>query len=312
MTFAYEFLTHPLPAAFRAWYPYDKPRGSADPSYLTWVRGMKRVTGDELPGLKHTFLVAKAPESGDYAGVCWLCESETTPELAHFGWFLTQEAYRGKGAGRAILDRAIERLESHGVEMIMLPTQTTTVHARGMYARRGFKDFLVEEGSTGCWMVRAPNDYYERYFTRRRDIQVAAFAPCDYIAFDYLVNGGTARSRLYPMGLIGTKRIVSFKPTWEENIHLFSARDQGRLLGVAALREEGGGISFDFFAHDPSVSPALVSHVLSRFSGVLTCHIARADEGKRKTVEAAGMAVAGSDTALAPGGAAIEFDVFST
>lgn len=313
MAFTYEFLTHPLPEAFLAWYPYDKPGGSAEPSYPDWLRGMRRVTGNTLPGLKHTFVVARASAAGDYAGVCWLCESEATPELAHFGWFLTEPAYRGQGAGRGILDGAIEHLESHGVEMIMLPTQTTTVHARGMYARRGFKDFLAETGSTGCWMVRAPEGHYERYFTHTADVQIDAFAPCDYIALDYLVNGAAGKSRLYTMGLIGTKRIVSFKPTWQDAIELLAAREGGRLLGVAALDKEGHATEFDFCAHDHAAARALVGHVVrSHASASLRCHVARADEGKRAMVEAAGLAVVGSDTARAPGGDMVEFDVLAT
>ena len=310
MSFDYELLSHPLPDAFREWYPYDKDESWADQPDEQWLRGMRRVTGDELPGLKHTFVVAKASENGEYAGVCWLCESEATPELAHFGWFLVAESYRGQGAGRGILDRAIECLEDRGVEMIMLPTQTTTVHARGMYSRRGFTDVLVEEGAVGCWMVRAEEGHYESYFTRRGEVHIGPFEPRDYIAFDYLINAGKAQSKLYPLGLIGTKRIVSFKPTWEGTCELLSARDDGKLVGVAALGTDEGRTNFDFFAHDPSVARALVGHVLGNVAGAVTCHIARGDVWKQEVVEGAGPSRTGAAQATAPGDHIVEFGVY--
>ena len=312
MSFDYEFLAHPLPDEFREWYPYDKTVSWADQPDEDWLRGMRRVTGDELPGLKHTFVVAKASETGEHAGVCWLCESETTPELAHFGWFLVAESYRGKGAGRGIVDRAIEYLEGRDVETIMLPTQTTTVHARGMYSRRSFRDLMMEEGAVGCWMVRAQEGHYERYFTRRGEVEVVRFEPCDYIALDYLVNGGKAQSKLHPLGLIGTKRIVSFKSTWEDACELLSARDDQRLVGVAVLRAEDNRTNVDFFSHDPPVAQALLDHILSNVSGALTCHVARGDAWKREVVERAGLLRVDVVLANAPGEHLVEFDVFVT
>ena len=148
--------------------------------------------------------------------------------------------------------------------------------------------FLVAD-SGGCWMVRAPAGHYERYFRRSGEIECGPFAPCDYIAFDYLINGaqwyprdGQARSRLHCMGLIGSKRIVSFKEIADAP-QLFSGRDNGRLLSVAALR----GDEFDFFSHDPSASAPLVRHVLEQTPGKLTCHVAKSDEWKRQIVEEA-------------------------
>lgn len=310
MSFDYEFLSHPLPDEFREWYPYDKAESWADQPDEHWLRGMRRVTGDELPGLKHTFVVARDSGTGEYAGVCWLCESESTPELAHFGWFLIAESYRGKGAGRGILDRAIELLEGRGVEMIMLPTQTTTVHARCMYSRRGFRDLMVEEGAVGCWMVRAQEGHYERYFTRRGEVEIVRFEPCDYIAFDYLVNGGEVQSKLHPLGLIGTKRIVSFKPTWEGACELLSARDDRKLVGVGTLRAVDNRTSFDVLSHDPAVAEALVDHILGNVSGELVCHVARGDAWKREVVERAGLLRVDVAQATAPGGHIVEFDVF--
>jgi len=310
MSFDYELLSHPLPDEFREWYPYDKDESWADQPDEHWLRGMRRVRRDELPGLKHTFVVAKASATGDYAGVCWLCESETMPELAHFGWFLVAEPCRGQGAGRGILDRALECLDGRGVEMIMLPTQTTTVHARGMYGRRGFRDLMVEEGAVGCWMLRAPEGHYEQYFTLQGEVEVAPFAPNDYVAFDYLVNAGKAECKLYLLGLIGTKRIVSFKPTWEGACEVLSARDSGRLLGVAALRAEGQRTSFDFFSQDSTVAEALVAHILTNGSGAQVCHVAHGDTWKREVVEGAGLSRTGGTQATAPGGHVVELDRF--
>lgn len=310
MDFDYDLLTHPLPQDFLDWYPYDKLESFHDASGLAWLRGMRKVTGNQLPGLRHTFVVAKA--GGEYAGVCWLCESEATPELAHYGWFLVEEKHRGKGAGRGILDRAMDYVDGRGIEMTMLPTRTTTEHARGMYGRRGFEDFLVEDGG-GCWMVRAPKGHYDRYFARTGEVECGDFAACDYIAFDYLINGvqwyprgGQAQSRLSPMGLVGDARIVSFKELGDAH-RLFAGRVDGRLKAVAVVKDG----ELDFYSHAPSASPALVQHVLGRVSGPLTCHVAKSDEWKRQIVEGAGLSRTDADSVEAPGGKTIEFGVYA-
>jgi len=309
--FTYELLTHPLPQDFATWYPYDKPENLHDESGRIWLAGMRKVTGNLLSGLKHTFVVAKAGD--EYAGVCWLCESETTPELAHFGWFLVTEKYRGQGAGRGILDAAMSYLDSRGIEMTMLPTRTTTEHARAMYGRRGFRDFLVEPGSTACWMVRAAEGHYDRYFACSAEIDCGEFAASDYIAFDYLLNGvqwyprgGQAQSRLYPMGLIGEARVITFKKTWE-GYQLFAARQQGRLMGVAVAQNG----EFDCFSHDPAASILLVQHVSAQIPGPLTCHIAESDAWKCEIIVDAGFEATAKDTSTAPGGGTIGFSVYT-
>jgi len=307
MDFDYHYLTPPFPDDFLAWYPYDKPEAHSSGSGQQWLQGIRRVTHNELPGLNHTFVVARCRETGDFAGVVWLCESETTPELAHFGWFVAVKAYRGQGTGRGILDGSIDYLESHGVEMIMLPTQTTTVHARAMYARRGFDDFMIEEDGVGCWMVRAARGFYTDYFTRRGNVDVGPLQPSDYIAFDYLVNRIAVRSRLYPLGLVGAKRIVSFK-AMPLAADAFACRENGRLLGVAVV--DNG--EFDFFAHDVTVAPPLVEHVLRAAQGKLTCHIATTDVWKRRVVEQAGLKASGQAQADTPSGQRIDFEVFAS
>jgi len=311
MAFEYHLLQPPFPDDFLAWYPYDKPEGYECPKDLLWMQGMQKVTGNALPGLNHTFVVAKPAGCDEYAGVCWLCEPDSTPELAHFGWFLTVPAYRGQGAGRRVLDTALDYLDSRGVEMVMLPTRTTTEHARGMYARRGFQDFLVEAGSTGCWMVRPAEGHYESYFTPPGSVEVRPFTTGDYVAFDYLINRVLVPSRLYTLGLIGTKRIVSFKPNWGHNVHMLSAAVDGRLMGVAALTDGDEATHFDFYAHDPRVAQPLIAQIIEQSTGPLRCHIATDDSWKREAVQAAGLSLAGTDRAEAPGGAAIDFEVFA-
>ena len=310
MGIVYEALSHPLPKSFREWYPYDKPETYPDNSDHPWLRGMQRVTADALPGLKHTFLVARDDAVGRYVGVCWLCESTATPELAHFGWFLVEEAYRGRGIGAQILDRAIARLQSHGVEMIMLPTLLSTKLARGMYARRGFRDTIIEKSTGRCWMVRAKPGHHERYFSRAGDIECGAFVPADYIAFDYLLCRPKSESRLYSLGVVGTKRIVSFKQTWEGQT-MVAARVGGRLVGIAAANEaENDIVEFDAFALRREVLDALFSYALQTFERPVRCHVARSDTQKRATVEAAGFRLIGHDEAKGPDDEVVAMDVF--
>ncbi len=310
MDFTYHFLTHPLPQDFLDWYPFDKPENFHGASDLAWLQGMQKVTGDRLPGLRHTFVVAKV--GAEYAGVCWLCESDATPDLAHFGWFLMVDEHQGKGAGRAILDQTMEYVDSRGIEMTMLPTHTTTEFARAMYRRRGFRDFFVEAGGTACWMVRAPEGHYEAYFTASADLACGDFEASDYIALDYLLHGaqwyprrGQTQSRLYPLGLFGGVRMVSFKQTWE-GCRLFAARRDGRLMAVAVVKDG----EFDFYSHDPAASAALVEHVLRHTPRPLKCPVALSDIWKRLLVEDAGLKPRSTHEAQGPGGQHIPFDVY--
>ena len=309
MNITHHCLTHPLPDDFRQCYPYDKPESFTDESGRTWMRGMRKVTGDRLPGLKHTFVVGRDESTQAFVGVCWLCESETIPELAHFGWFLVVEEYRARGVGSRILDLAIERLESHNVEMVMLPTQTTTVLARGMYGRRGFKDVLTEENGIGCWMVRAPGGHYDRFFAVTGPVSVGPLEPRDYVAFDYLINVTGWGSRLYPMGLLGTARIVTFKPTWDD-AGLFAARQGDRLVGVGVKRQAAEGFEVDVFAHDPKAMRALLESLATPGEAPLTCRVAKTDTVKREALLAAGFRKQHTETVSAPTGETITLDVF--
>jgi len=265
MRIEYSCIAHPLPPEFVEWYPYAKPSVML-PRSRHWLDSMKAVIGDSLPGLEHH------------------------PELAHFGWFLVEEPYRGKGIGRAVLDNALGFFQKNDVQVVMLPTMLSTVHARGMYGRRGFVDLIAERQTGRCWMIRQPDGYFDGYFTAAGEVTVSPLECGDWLAFDYLLNHERVVSRLYPVGLTGEARVISFTraSSWPA-VRELAIRRGTRMCGFIVCKETGEGIEADFYSPDPALMDAAVERLLSEHAGRLSICTAAADEVKREVVARRGM-----------------------
>ncbi len=288
---SYHILQPPLDPSFRQWYPYFDPENE-EFSSPAWARWMPRTATDDLPGLRHRFVAARDEDTGQWVGGVWGCVSETVPELVHFGWFLVEEAYRGRGIGSAIVQRFIDAYEAEGAEMIMLPTQVKNERAHGMYLRRGWRDAIVQpEGMQSCFMVRAPQGHYERFFHVPADAAVT-LGPVeyrDYIALDYLLNRPQVASRLYPAGLLGRRRFVSMLFDWGQG-EVFVARLNERPVGVGMVKAGREGIWVDVYSLSEAVMTSLLEASRREEAGPLVARVCPDDAAKVRAFEAAGFA----------------------
>jgi ribosomal protein S18 acetylase RimI-like enzyme len=243
--FTYHVLEYPFPADFVAWYPYTKPEVIGDSPWLPWLQ---RVVGEDIPGVRDRFVAARHERSGQWAGVVWASVSETTPELAHFGWFYVEEQWRGSGVGGRVTQTYLNTLEAEEVRVIMLPTEITNERAIGMYHRRGWRMTMVDPTRGGVWMVREPAGFYEEFFAADPDQPLEAWPPepGDYVALDYLLARPSAAIRLLPIGLVGSRRFTSFYHDWEAAD--YSVAQQGRRpLGLGVHVRAGGESQVDAF-----------------------------------------------------------------
>jgi len=232
---SYHVLSHPYPEDFVAWYPYIKPevmRGAE-----AWLPWLERVIAGDTLGLNDRFVAARDSAGGRWLGVVWASVSGTAPEIAHFGWFYTEESARGTGVGGRIIDTYLSTLSAEGVRAVMLPTQLANQRAIGMYYRRGWQ-LSITDPAGGVWMVREPAGFYESYFTPEpgRMLLAGAAAPADYVALDYLLSRPAAPIRLLPLGLVGNRRFMAFCHDWEGG-HYVVARQEGQPMALAVFRD---------------------------------------------------------------------------
>ncbi|MEW6357071.1 MAG: GNAT family N-acetyltransferase [Planctomycetota bacterium] len=281
MHIEYAILTHPLPDRFVEWYPYVKPEVML-PDSAHWLDSMQRVLADRLPGWTHHFSTARDSDRDAYVGVAWLGLTTATPELGHFGWFLVEEAYRGGGAGREVLNRAMAFFDERNVEAAMLPTRLSTVHARGMYSRRGFVDLIAEKETGKCWMIRGPEGHFERYFITDGPVSIGPMMEKDWLAFDYLLNHERMASRLHPVGLTGERRVISLTRAseWGEGVREIAIRRGERMCGFAIMKDSGDGVAADLYAPDESLAAEAVRYLKRECGERLAITTASQDEMK--------------------------------
>ena len=241
-------LQRPFPEDFIAFYPYIKPEVLGQ--HIAWRSWLSRVILDGVPGVSDLMIAARDDESGEWVGVVWLSVAETSPELAHFGWFHVEPRCRSLGVGARIVDTCLETLEAMGVQMIMLPTQIENERAIGMYFRRGWR-ITIAHPQGDVWMVREPDGLYERTFTpdAARPITASEPRPSDFVALDYLLARPSAPIRLLPLGLVGSRRFVSFVHDWEGARHAVARQDE-RPMALAVAVEGEDGTQLDVFGLD--------------------------------------------------------------
>lgn len=79
---------------------------------------------------------------------------------AHLRWFITSDALRGRGAGRALLEQALAFSDARGYRKVYLWTFAGLGAARHLYESLGFKLVQQHEGKT--WGVLVNEQRFER------------------------------------------------------------------------------------------------------------------------------------------------------
>jgi GNAT superfamily N-acetyltransferase len=79
-----------------------------------------------------------------YAAVEPLSWKDLRDECGYIHDLLVTDAARGRGAGDALLDAAIEWLRERGMPRVVLGTAAQNENARRLFARRGFRPTMIE------------------------------------------------------------------------------------------------------------------------------------------------------------------------
>lgn len=91
-------------------------------------------------------------DSAGFLGTLSLDGGDSDQGLAHLRWFILSDQARGRGLGRALLDRCLETARSEGVGGVYLTTFAGLGAARRLYDRAGF--CLVQETEDTTWGTR--------------------------------------------------------------------------------------------------------------------------------------------------------------
>ena len=82
---------------------------------------------------------------------------------AHLRWFIMSDVLRGKGAGRELLDTAINFCKIKGYKMIYLWTFEGLNAARHLYEDAGFR--LIKQQSGLQWGTEVNEQYFELWYS---------------------------------------------------------------------------------------------------------------------------------------------------
>ena len=101
--------------------------------------------------------LARAPE---IEGSIVIDGSHANDRGAHLRWFITSDALRGRGAGRALLEQALAFSDARGYRKVYLWTFAGLGAARHLYESVGFRLVQQREGNT--WGVLVNEQRFER------------------------------------------------------------------------------------------------------------------------------------------------------
>lgn len=86
------------------------------------------------------FVSRRFDETGELIGMGWIFPRETLlRKQAVVEDMIVDEAYRGRGLGKALLDDLVRWARSNGVEMIELTSNPKRIAANGLYQKYGFQ-----------------------------------------------------------------------------------------------------------------------------------------------------------------------------
>jgi len=120
----------------------------------------KHVLDALVPGLERTqnAVVLLAKTKGKYVGmaICFLSFSTFHAKpLINIHDFMVLEAYRGKGIGRALMEKIESIARDMGCCKMTLEVQENNASARKLYRSVGFKDsFLNQEAGSQYFMTK--------------------------------------------------------------------------------------------------------------------------------------------------------------
>ncbi|WP_306119260.1 MULTISPECIES: helix-turn-helix domain-containing GNAT family N-acetyltransferase [unclassified Roseitalea] len=117
-----------------------------------------------------------ARRGGAIVGTIAIDGEDLAPNVAHLRWFIVADGLRGAGIGRALMQAAMEFVDSHGFAETRLWTFSGLDAARALYERAGFR--LVGEKPGRQWGEQVREQQFVRpHPGRAADEQDRSFHP---------------------------------------------------------------------------------------------------------------------------------------
>jgi ribosomal protein S18 acetylase RimI-like enzyme len=134
----------------------EEARNRAEPLIKEAFEGYYRWHAKR--SLREVPVVRGAELDGELVGVSML--ERLAPEVGYVFYLAVGLGHRGRGIGRALLDDAIERFRTEGVEVVYGAVQAENAPSLALFRSRGFR--IVErkepgyrEGGLGAWGLRS-------------------------------------------------------------------------------------------------------------------------------------------------------------
>jgi ribosomal protein S18 acetylase RimI-like enzyme/trans-aconitate methyltransferase len=215
-------LDRPTREEFDRWFGLSAERQAED---RAWVNGtdpqQERAQLDEMipmllpTGLdspNHAFRIAR-DETGEELGFVWVGVAPGMPaDTCLLFDIYVHEAHRGRGLGRAILERMFDSLKADGIRNVVLYVRADNAPARALYKKLGFAEDEAPAGARDLQMRKSLNEDAagDRTHTFERQHVAVTGLPASGAILDIGGGGGGI------IGLLAGERVVAIDRLKEE------------------------------------------------------------------------------------------------
>jgi len=214
-------LDRPTQEEFDRWFALSAERQAGD---RAWVNGTDPETeraqleamipmllpnGMDTPN--HAFQIAR-DETGEELGFVWVGVAPGMPaDTCLLFDIYVHEAHRGRGLGRAILERMLDSLKADGIRNVVLYVRADNSPARALYRRLGFVEDAAPAGTKDLQMRKSlDEDADDRTHTFERQHVVVNGLPTSGTILDIGGGGGGI------IGLLAGERVIAIDRLKEE------------------------------------------------------------------------------------------------
>jgi ribosomal protein S18 acetylase RimI-like enzyme len=214
-------LDRPTQEEFDRWFALSAERQAED---RAWVNGtdpqqeraqldamipMLLPTGLDSPN--HAFRIAR-DETGEELGFVWVGVAPGMPaDTCLLFDIYVHEAHRGRGLGRAILERMLDSLKADGIRNVVLYVRADNAPARALYKKLGFAEDEAPAGAKDLQMRKSlSGDADNRTHTFERQHVAVTGLPASGAILDIGGGGGGI------IGLFAGERVIAIDRLKEE------------------------------------------------------------------------------------------------
>ncbi|MEI8190417.1 MAG: GNAT family N-acetyltransferase [candidate division NC10 bacterium] len=192
----------------RAWVNGTDPQQERD--QLNAMTSVLLPNGVDTPN--HTFRIAR-DETGEELGFVWVGVAPGMPaDTCLLFDIYVHEAHRGRGLGRAILERMLDSLEADGIRNVVLYVRADNAPALALYKKLGFAEDEAPAGARDLQMRKSLNEdpAEDRTHTFERQHVVVSGLPTSGTILDIGGGGGGI------IGLLAGERVIAIDRLKEE------------------------------------------------------------------------------------------------